>query len=128
MRTQTKLSAADLRHFEKILLEQRHDLDIALGRIVTTLDGVIEARGTADDEHDPEGPTLTMEWSRISGVHSDLEVKSAEIDRALERIADGTYGLCTRRGEPIGRARLDARPAAELCIECAREREAQRKA
>jgi DnaK suppressor protein len=126
MRTQTKLSAADLRHFEKLLLDQRRDLDIAIGRITSTLDGVIEARnsGTADDEHDPEGPLLTMEWSRISGVNSDLAAKSAAIDRALARIADGSYGFCTRRGESIGRARLDARPAAELCIDCAREAEA----
>ena len=130
MRTQTKLTAADLRHFEKLLRDQRHDLDIALGRIGTTLDGVIEARnaGTADDEHDAEGPNLTMEWSRISGVHSDLEAKSAAIDQALARIADGSYGFCTRRGEPIGRERLEARPAAELCIDCARELESQRRA
>lgn len=130
MRTQTKLNAADLRHFEKLLRHQRHDLDIALGRIGTTLDDVIEARnsGTADDEHDPEGPTLTMEWSRISGVHSDLEATSAAIDQALARIADGSYGLCTRRGEQIGRERLEARPAAAVCIDCARELEAQRRA
>ncbi|TFC80353.1 molecular chaperone DnaK [Cryobacterium cheniae] len=130
MRTQTKLTAAGLRHFEKLLRDQRYDLDIALGLIGTTLDGVIEARnsGTADDEHDPDGPTLTMEWSRISGVHSDLAAKSTGIDQALARIADGSYGFCTRRGEPIGRERLEARPAAELCIDCARELESQRRA
>ncbi|TFC90933.1 MULTISPECIES: TraR/DksA C4-type zinc finger protein [Cryobacterium] len=130
MPTQTKLTAADLRHFEKLLRGHRHELDVALGRIGTTLDDVIEARnsGTADDEHDPEGPNLTMEWSRISGVHSDLEAASGAIDRALARITDGGYGSCTRRGEPIGRERLEARPAAELCIDCARELESQHRA
>ena len=129
MPTQTKLTAADRRHFEKLLGVQRHDLESALGRIVITLGDVIEARNSgSDDEHDPEGPNLTMEWSRISGVHSDLAAKSASIDQALARIRDGSYGFCTRRGEPIGRKRLEARPAAELCIECARELEAQRRA
>lgn len=130
MRTQTKLTAAGLRHFEELLRDQRHDLDIALGQIGSTLDEVIEARnsGTADDEHDPEGPTLTMEWSRISGVHSDLAAQSTAIDQALARLAAGSYGICTRRGEPIGRERLEARPAAELCIDCAREQEAHRRA
>ena len=130
MPTRTKLTPADLRHFEKLLRHQRRDLDITLGRIGTTLDGVIKARntGTADDEHDPEGPTLTMEWSRISGVHSDLAAQSAALDQALARIADGSYGFCTRRGEPIGRERLEARPSAELCIDCARELEAHRRA
>ena len=37
-----------------------------------------------------------------------------------ERIADGTYGTCRRCGRPIGFDRLEARPAADLCIECAR--------
>ncbi|TFC14665.1 TraR/DksA family transcriptional regulator [Cryobacterium algoritolerans] len=130
MRTQTKLSPADLRHFEGLLLEERRELDVALDRITHTLDDVIEARnsGTADDEHDPEGPTLTMEWSRISGVHSEFEAKAATVDRALARISDGSYGLCVRGGEPIGRARLEARPAAELCIDCARDAEARPRA
>lgn len=127
MRTQTTLSPADLRHFESLLLKERRDLAVALGRITRTLDDVIEARnnGTADDEHDPEGATLTMEWSRISGVHSEFEAKASTIDRALARIGDGSYGLCVRRSEPIGRARLEARPAAELCIDCARDEEAR---
>lgn len=45
-----------------------------------------------------------------------------EIERALERIADGTYGTCSRCGKPISTARLEAMPAAELCISC-KERE-----
>ena len=40
-----------------------------------------------------------------------------KIDAALERLKDGTYGYCTETGRPIGLARLEARPTAELCIE-----------
>lgn len=39
--------------------------------------------------------------------------------RALERIADGTYGECVQCGAQIAEGRLDARPEAALCIECA---------
>lgn len=46
----------------------------------------------------------------------------AQIDRALARIADGTYGVCVRCGDPIPEARLEAVPEAELCITC-KERE-----
>jgi DnaK suppressor protein len=60
----------------------------------------------------------------MSGVHSELAAKSAAIDRALSRVRAGTYGTCVRRGELISRERLEARPAAELCIDCAREVEA----
>lgn len=80
------------------------------------------ARGDAsvDDEHDPEGPTLSSEWSRIAGVTGELENRSHAVDAALGRIGAGSYGVCVRCGEPIGFERLDARPFAELCIRCAR--------
>jgi RNA polymerase-binding protein DksA len=44
----------------------------------------------------------------------------ASVKRALARIEDGIYGECVRCGEEIAPARLDARPEAALCIDCAR--------
>jgi RNA polymerase-binding transcription factor DksA len=49
-----------------------------------------------------------------------------EIDAALCRLAEGAYGQCEGCGEDIAEARLRALPAARFCIECAREREAER--
>jgi DnaK suppressor protein len=46
-----------------------------------------------------------------------------EIDTALQRIEDGTYGICADCGAHIGMARLKAIPAASLCIGCANSRE-----
>ncbi|WEO76249.1 TraR/DksA C4-type zinc finger protein [Cryobacterium sp. SO2] len=117
------LTAADVAHFEGLLRRQRQDLEQEVARQGDTLDAVRAARsdGDADDEHDPEGPTLSDEWSLRAGVHSELTASLAAIDAALHRIDDGSYGICLRRGEPIGRERLEARPAAELCIDCARE-------
>lgn len=49
------------------------------------------------------------------------ERESAElvaIDRALQRIADGSYGLCLRCGHSIPTARLHAQPTAERCVAC----------
>ena len=123
---ESRLTDADLRHFERLLRRERRDSAADLDRLAGSLDDVREARSdaSADDEHDPDGPTLSTEWSRLSGVHRELLDSAAAIDRALERFADGSYGVCLRRGEPIGRARLEARPAATLCIDCAREVEA----
>jgi RNA polymerase-binding protein DksA len=42
----------------------------------------------------------------------------AQVDRALGRMHEGTYGTCVRCGEPVGADRLEAMPAAELCIAC----------
>lgn len=46
----------------------------------------------------------------------------AQVERALSRIEDGTYGVCARCGARIAEARLEAVPSAELCISC-KERE-----
>jgi RNA polymerase-binding protein DksA len=45
-----------------------------------------------------------------------------DVDRALERIDDGTYGLCERCGKPIDPDRLEARPWALLCMDCKQKR------
>jgi RNA polymerase-binding protein DksA len=47
----------------------------------------------------------------------------AEIDAAIQRLAEGTYGLCEGCGEPIARERLRVVPAARFCVDCAREQE-----
>lgn len=54
----------------------------------------------------------------ISLMESGEEALSA-IEEALERIEDGTYGICLECSNKIARARLDAIPYAPLCIECA---------
>jgi DnaK suppressor protein len=123
-----ELTDAELRRLERRLRSERANIDTEMRQLTGTLESVRHARSdaSADDEHDPEGPTLSAEWSRIAGIHTELTQKSAAIDRALERMRNGTYGICIRRGEPISKERLEARPAAELCIACARELEARR--
>jgi DnaK suppressor protein len=115
---------AERRSFAALLGARRDDIERDLVRQGATLAEVRAARsgGDADDEHDPEGPTLSDEWSLRAGVHAELAAALAAVDAALARIDDGSYGTCLRCGEPIGRDRLEARPAAEFCIRCARER------
>lgn len=74
---------------------------------------------TDDDEHDPEGVTLSTEWSRLSGVHERALAELREIERAMERLSEGTYGICRGCGNPIPAGRLEARPFAEYCVPCA---------
>jgi DnaK suppressor protein len=120
--TPAGLSGADPAHFEELLRRKRRELERDLGRQGDTLAAVRAARsgGDADDEHDPEGPTLSDEWSLRAGVHAELAASLAAIDAALQRVADGSFGRCRRCGRAIGRERLEARPAADLCIDCAR--------
>jgi DnaK suppressor protein len=109
---------ADLRD---ALHERRAALVERLAEDGAELELVRGARAeSADDEHDPEGSTLSSDWSRIAGLQGATEDRLAAVDRALERMAEGSYGVCLRCGGPIATARLDARPDAEHCIDCAR--------
>ena len=83
--------------------------------------GLAEAASLAgtDDEHDPEGATLAFERQHAAALLEAAREQVAAIDAALERLADGRYGICDQCGRPIGEDRLAARPAARTCIKCA---------
>jgi DnaK suppressor protein len=80
------------------------------------------ADGTADDEHDPEGSTLSGEWSLVDAQRRGTLDELAAIDAALARVAEGTYGVCASCGRSIAPERMRARPTADLCIACAERR------
>jgi DnaK suppressor protein len=103
------------------LLERRAELLERLVAEGAELDLVRGARAeSADDEHDPEGSTLSSDWSRISGLRNATSGRLDQVERALDRMSAGTYGRCLRCGRPIAGNRLEARPEAEHCIDCAR--------
>jgi DnaK suppressor protein len=77
---------------------------------------------STDDEHDPEGATLAFEREQISALLDQARTHLDELDNATSRLADGSYGRCARCGQPIGAARLAARPASVTCVECAARR------
>ena len=95
-------------------------IDSLTGNVTSILDA---SRSTAtDDEHDPEGSTIAFERSQASSMLAAARQQLTELDRALARIADGSYGSCERCGEPIPPDRLLARPAARTCVPCASRR------
>jgi len=75
--------------------------------------------GTADDEHDPEGSTLSGEWLQVEALRRAARTERDELDAALTRVADGTYGVCVGCGRQIPVERLQARPSADRCVTCA---------
>ncbi|MGN6446119.1 TraR/DksA family transcriptional regulator [Amnibacterium sp.] len=82
------------------------------------IDAMTAARADAnsDDEHDPEGATIGFEWSQADALRTALRRRLAEVDAALARVDDGTYGVCAVCGDPIAPARLAARPTTDRCI------------
>jgi DnaK suppressor protein len=66
-----------------------------------------------------EGTTEAVERIANVGAAEQLAAKRADVARALEKLDDGTYGLCDRCGALISDERLDARPWSVLCVRCA---------
>jgi RNA polymerase-binding transcription factor DksA len=99
----------------------REQTERVVASIEVEMGAFVDARRdtATDDEHDPEGPTLAFERSQSSAILSQAVRHLSEIDAALVRINDGTYGLCTVCNGPIALGRLQARPQAPLCISCA---------
>lgn len=115
------LTIDELDRFDR-MLEERRQGDVAESqRHAEALGSLLSSRSesTADDEHDPEGPTLSAEWSRLQALRSETAADIAAVDAARERIRVGRYGTCASCGRAIGVQRLEARPTTELCIVCA---------
>jgi DnaK suppressor protein len=99
--------------------ERRVTLD-RLAALRADFGGIVEASrdSNADDEHDPEGATIAFERSQVDALVHQAERHLAEVDAALERLADGVYGTCERCGTQIPSERLEARPVARSCVSC----------
>ena len=100
--------------------ERRNTLD-RLAALRADFGGIVEASrdSNADDEHDPEGATIAFERSQVDAFVRQGREHLEEIDAALGRLDRGTYGACEQCGRPITPGRLEARPTARRCIDCA---------
>ncbi|MEW6155654.1 MAG: TraR/DksA C4-type zinc finger protein [Actinomycetota bacterium] len=68
------------------------------------------------DQHQADVGTETFEREKDLSILEQVESELADIERALARIGDGTYGICEVCRQPIGEERLEAVPAARLCV------------
>lgn len=84
-----------------------------------TLTRTLRALGASEVERAPgeRGDPLGAPAATVLAAREQVEL--AEIDAALARIEDGTFGACSACGGPIGRDRLRAVPEARLCLRCA---------
>jgi DnaK suppressor protein len=65
-----------------------------------------------------EEATESFELERRLTLEKRLIDRLAEVERALQKFEDGTYGLCDNCGKPINPERLEAQPQASLCLDC----------
>ena len=113
--------------FRTALLDERKRIEGAIEYLQRETPGSLEDQteevlGSADNHlGDAAAGTLDREIDYTLEEHSEQVLE--QIDAALKRIEDGTYGRCTNCGNSIAEDRLEARPWASLCIDCQRELE-----
>lgn len=85
------------------------------------LDGESESESLSElsdyDQHPADVGTETFEREKDLSILASLEHELVELEAALRRIDDGTYGCCEACQEPIADDRLEAQPAARFCTE-----------
>ncbi len=86
--------------------------------------------GIDGDDLDSEAATANRHGTRIHGPRiRDRELKLIKkVKKALDRIENGTFGICESCGEAIGEKRLKARPVTTQCIDCKEAEEATERA
>jgi DnaK suppressor protein len=114
-------------HFRTALLDERKRIEAAIDYLHRETPGSLEDEteevlGNSDNHlGDAAAGTLDREIDYTLEEHSGQVL--AQIDTAIKRIEDGTFGTCTNCRKPIAEERLEARPWASLCIDCQREAE-----
>jgi RNA polymerase-binding protein DksA len=118
--------AGKITHSKKELDELRQRLKAEHAELqvqLTTIEETSFATSQSDisgevsfDEENADAGTFTFERERDLSIENNVRDLMGKIDRALSRMDGGTYGICSRCGKPIEKARLKALPYADLCI------------
>jgi DnaK suppressor protein len=118
--------AGKITHSKKELDELRQRLEAERAELqvqLTTIEETSFATSQSDisgevafDEENADAGTFTFERERDLSIENNVRDLMGKIDRALARMEAGTYGICSRCGKPIEKARLKALPYADLCI------------
>ena len=112
-------SSADLKRFKAILLSKQREV---LGNVISMEDETLRRRNTNLSSlpyHLADLGTDNYELENTLGLVGSERVILAEIEQALARIENGTYGICEGDGQSIPRARLRAIPWTRYCVHCA---------
>jgi DnaK suppressor protein len=118
----------DSKGLKKRLLSEREralqeiaELDADLSKSLEDSSG-----GSPYDQHMAETAAATLNREIDLTLQDNARAALAQIDRALHKLEDGTYGLCDKCGKSIGEGRLSIAPFATLCVDCKRLEERTR--
>jgi DnaK suppressor protein len=99
--------------YQVLLIEERSDLLEKLGELGAGDTGLTYDSNFADSSQ------VTAERSEAEVLVASLRETLEEVERAINKLEEGTYGTCEGCGQEINPARLEAMPATRYCIDCA---------
>ena len=105
-----------LEHVAAGLRSRRAELVAELDRLATPPE---EGAAVSFGKRIGDGTTEAVERLSTTAAARSIAQSIADIDRALQRIDEGVYGICENCGTGIPDARLEALPASTLCVTCA---------
>jgi DnaK suppressor protein len=107
----------DLEAVQEVLRERAAALDVRLTGMAAPPE---RGSGISFGKRVGDGTTEAVRRLTEVGVGGALETKQLRVVRALEKLDEGSYGVCDSCGRPIAPARLRFAPESVLCIDCAR--------
>jgi len=111
----------DMASIEQRLNEERdhltHDLEVKVQQVAEDGDDLDPERGGVGN-HMADDANQTAEQETMLSLEGSIRRQMDQVNQALARIKNGTYGTCANCGNPIPPARLEARPSSLLCISC----------
>jgi DnaK suppressor protein len=111
----------DIDHFRTLLIEERKRLQDELEQVrnrSTDMDNALPEEGEGGDEDTADLASAMMDKEMDLSVEDELEDLLNQVDRAFQKIEEGTYGICDVSGNPIPKSRLELIPFATLTVEC----------
>lgn len=115
-----KLAKSTLERFRKRLEEERERLEEQIEDYERDLEEARLTESSSDRSPDPgnaEASSMKLEYAKELSIEQNTLDLLNKVNRALEKIEDGTYGLCEVCGNAIPVERLDVLPYSTLCVE-----------
>ena len=115
------MEATKLNELRQALERRRAEIQSDIDRMATEMRWIgadQDAENGSLGNHLADDGSNVMEAERLSTISADMQDVVAQIDAALQRMDDGTYGLCQRCGKPINEERLEAFPYVAYDIDC----------
>ena len=116
-------TAAELKEVRAEIETDMERLRSEIAQAESELVGLMRDSGDGAGDDQADAGTKTYEREQEMSVAANAREMFLQNEHALERIADGSYGLCESCGKPIGKLRLQAAPRATLCLDCKKKQE-----